>query len=309
MVFHFHQKNIVIGQSLVKNCAIAFYLCSMLTRRFKILYGYLQILSIDIVLGACAGMLFFDRLIGADLRLILYLLLALAVWCIYTFDHLWDARQIKDKASTIRHAFHQNHARTLTVFLVVLGSGGLATAFYFLKIKFILFTGLALGGIILLSFIMLKLFPRRWAFFKEISIATLYVGGIMLAPYFHNDLVIVPQGFWLLGLAYVLLAWFNTLYLGIMDSESDKKDGLYSFARAVGQDRTSRLLFGLMALKLIYILSLYLLLHSRYHLHISIVLIMALIHCISYLQGGNNVNHARRKLDACFMLPFILFLV
>lgn len=191
----------------------------------------------------------------------------------------------------------------------MLGSVGLAAALYFLKIKFIIFTGLALGGMILLSFILLKLFPRRWVFFKEFSIATLYVGGIMLAPYFHNDLVKIPQAFWLLGGAYVLVAWFNTLYLGILDRESDRKDGLYSFALVVGQGRANKMLFGLMALKLVYILSLYLALHSRYHLHISIVLIMALIHCIAFLQDQNSSSYVRRKLDACFMLPFILLLV
>lgn len=281
----------------------------MAAARLKILYDYLQILSIDIVIGACAGMLFFDRLIGAELRPLLYLLLALAVWCIYTFDHLLDAQHIKKEASTPRHAFHQKHFRTLAILLVMLGSLGLGAALYFLKIKFILFTGVALGSLILLSFILLKIFPSKWVFLKEISIATLYVGGIMLAPYFHNDLVKIPREFWLLGLAYVLVAWFNTLYLGTLDRKSDKEDGLYSLALAVGEDRSNKLLLGLMAIKLIYIVSLYLILHSASYFHVSIILMMALIHCIIFLQGENSASHARRKLDACFMLPFILLLV
>jgi 4-hydroxybenzoate polyprenyltransferase len=281
----------------------------MSTVRFKILYDYLQILSIDIVVGACAGMLFFDRLIGADLRLIVYLLLALAVWCIYTFDHLLDARQIKKTASTSRHAFHQKHFKTLAIVLFILGVLGLGTALYFLKIKFILFTGVALGSLILLSFVLLKAFPRQWVFFKEISIATLYVGGIMLAPYFHNDLVRIPQAFWLLGLAYVLVAWFNTLYLGMLDRESDQEDGLYSFALTVGESRSNKLLMGLMVVMLLYITSLYFFLSSRYYLHISVVLIMGLMHCLGFLQGESSPSSVRRKLDACFMLPLFFLLV
>src|SRR5690554_6802588 len=101
----------------------------MLTARLRIFYDNLQILSIDIVLGACAGMLFFDRLIGADLRMLLYVLLGLAVWCIYTFDHLLDAKQIKKTASTPRHAFHQKHFRTLAILLGIFGSFGLGAAF------------------------------------------------------------------------------------------------------------------------------------------------------------------------------------
>ena len=281
----------------------------MATARLKNIYDYLQIFSIDIVLGACAGMLFFDRLIDADLRLLLYLLLGLAVWCIYAFDHLLDARQIKKEASTPRHAFHQKHFWVLAFLLVVLGSIGLGLAFYLLKIKFILFFGLAIGCLILLSFMLLKIFPSTWVFLKEISISIFYVGGVMLAPYFHNNLIKIPQAFWLLGLAYVLVAWFNTLYLGILDQESDKEDGLYSFALAVGKDRSIKLLYGLMAFKLVYIVSLYLLLHSRFHFHISIVLIMALIHCIVFLEGRTNKDGIRRRLDACFMLPFLLLLI
>ncbi|HLW20406.1 MAG TPA: UbiA family prenyltransferase [Cyclobacteriaceae bacterium] len=281
----------------------------MLTARLKILYSYLQILSIDIVIGACAGMLFFDRLIGADLRLLLYLLLALAVWCIYTFDHLLDARQIKKAASTPRHAFHQKHFKRLAILLAISGSLGMGMAFYFLKIKFIVITGLALGSLILLSFTLLKIFPRKWVFLKEISIATLYVGGIMLAPYFHNDLVQIPLEFWLLGFAYVLVAWFNTLYLGISDRESDKADGLYSFALAVGKGRSIKFLYGLMAIKLLYIFSLYLFLHSSSYFHISIVMIMAVIHCIVFLEGKTDKDNVRRRLDACFMLPFLLLLI
>src|SRR5690554_3457501 len=176
--------------------------------RLKNFYDYLQILSVDIVLGACAGMLFFDRLVDADLRLLLYLLLALAVWCIYTFDHLLDARQIKKEASTPRHAFHQKHFKALAFFLILLGSIGLGLAFYLLKIRFILFSGLAIGSLILLSFILLKVFPSTWVFLKEISISIFYVGGVMLAPYFHSSLIKISQAFWLLGLAYILVAWF-----------------------------------------------------------------------------------------------------
>lgn len=281
----------------------------MLTARFKNFYDYLQILSIDIVIGACAGMLFFDRLIGADMRLLLYLLLALAVWCIYTFDHLLDARQIKEAASTPRHAFHQKHFNSLAILLLILGSSGLGMAFYFLKIKFIVLTGLILGGLILLSFVLLKTFPRQWVFFKEISIAILYVGGIMLAPYFHNDLPRMPQAFWLLGLAYVLLAWFNTLCLGMLDRESDQKDGLHSLALSMGESRSNKMLMGLMVLMLLYIAALYFFLSSRYYLYISLVLIMALTHAMVFLQDRISPDRARRKLDACFMLPLLLLLV
>src|SRR5690606_11649255 len=132
------------------------YLWAMQENRLHTFYRYLQTLSIDIVLGACAGMLFFDRLIEAELNLIVYLLLGLAVWCIYTFDHLLDARQIGKHASTFRHAFHQEHFKVLSIFLGLIGSVGLILALNLLKINDILILGLGMGALILLIFILLK---------------------------------------------------------------------------------------------------------------------------------------------------------
>lgn len=281
----------------------------MFTERLKVTYKYSQILSIDIALGACAGMLFFDKLVNAELRLLLYLLLALAVWCIYTFDHLLDARQIKSKASAPRHAYHQKHFKPLCAILVTMGSLGLITALYLLQVKFIIFSGVALGTLILLIFIFLKISPSKWIYLKEISISTLYVGGIMLAPYFHNDYIKVPKGFWLLGFAYVLVAWFNTLYLGVMDRESDKEDGLHSSALAVGEERSMKFLFVLMGFMLLYPVSLYLFLPSRFYLHISIVLVMALIHSVVFLKSKKGTDNTRGELDAAFLFPFILLLI
>ncbi|MEX2593491.1 MAG: UbiA family prenyltransferase [Anditalea sp.] len=277
--------------------------------QLKKIYAYLQSLSIDIVLGACAGMLFFDRLIEAELDLVLYILLGLAVWCIYTFDHLLDAKQIGKQASTFRHSFHQEHFKTISFLLILIGGIGLGAAFYMLHIKYIIIYGLGLGILILLVFIFLKIVPGKWAFIKEISIATLYVGGIMLAPFFHNVLGEMPHSFWLLGIAYVLVAWFNTIYLGILDRESDYKDGLYSLALSMGESRSKKILYVLLAIMLAYIISLYVILNSFAYFHISLILIIALIHGIAFLKAENNNDAVRRKLDASFMLPFLLLLV
>lgn len=274
-------------------------------------YVYLQSLSIDIVLGACAGMLFFDRLVEAELNVILYILLGLAVWCIYTFDHLLDATLIGKQASTYRHYFHQIHFKILSFFLILVGSMGLATAYilYKLYFKIIIVYGLCLGLLILLVFVLLKVFPKKWAFIKEISIATLYVGGIMLAPFFHNDLEKIPAYFWLLGIAYVLVAWFNTIFLGILDRESDDKDGLSSLATSVGESRSKKVLYVLLAIMLVYIISLFMILNSFVYLHISLILIIALIHGTTFLKAEKNNVSVRMKLDASFLLSFLLLLV
>ena len=279
-----------------------------MSSRFDRLYLYFQTLSLDIVLGACAGMLFFDRLIDADLNLLLYFLLALAVWCIYTFDHLLDARQIPREASTFRHAFHQKHFRKLTFLMVLLAGTGLGLAFYLLKIRDILIFGLILGGVILTLFLLLKIIPRGSILIKELFIAIMYVGGIMLAPFFHNNLEKVPAYFWVFGIAYVLIAWFNTIYLGTLDRESDQKDGLYSLALTIGEARSEKILYILLIIMLAYIFSLYFIFNSYVYFHLSLILIIAMIHGTTFLKGSGESDSIRRKLDASFMLPFALLI-
>ncbi|HLU90664.1 MAG TPA: UbiA family prenyltransferase [Cyclobacteriaceae bacterium] len=281
----------------------------MATASFRRVYVYLQTLSIDIVLGACAGMLFFARLVGAELNIILYVLLGLAVWCIYTFDHLLDARQIGSQASTFRHAFHQRHFKALSILLVVMGCLGLILALIMLRIKYIIGLGLGLGALILLVFILFKVRPRQWAFLKEIFIATLYVGGIMLAPFFHRESQLVPADFWWLGSAYVLVAWFNSAYLGILDRETDQKDGLYSLALRLGEPKSRKILRIILILMLGYIASFYLWLGSFTYMHISILLLIALVHAIAFLERDRHKDAIRRKLDGSFMLPFLLLLL
>ena len=276
--------------------------------RLESIYLYFQTLSLDIVLGACAGMLFFDRLVEADLNRLLYFLLASAVWCIYTFDHLLDARQIPREASTFRHAFHQKHFRELAFLMVLLASVGLGLAFYLLKIRDILIFGLILGGVILALFLLLKIIPRGSILIKELFIAMMYVGGIMLAPFFHNNLEKIPAYFWMLGLAYVLVAWFNTIYLGTLDRESDQKDGLYSLALTLGEARSEKILYILLAIMLVYIFLLYFVFNSYVYFHLSLILVIALIHGTSFLTGSREPDSIRRKLDASFMLPFVLLL-
>lgn len=260
------------------------------------------------MLGACAGMLFFDRLVEADLNRLLYFLLASAVWCIYTFDHLLDARQIPREASTFRHAFHQKYFRKLAVLMVLLACVGLGLAFYLLKIRDILIFGLILGAVILTLFLLLKIIPRESILIKEFFIAVMYVGGLMLAPFFHNNLDKVPAYFWMFGVAYVLVAWFNTIYLGTLDRESDQQDGLYSLALTIGEVKAEKTLYLLLIIMLIFIFSLYFIFSSYVYFHVSLILIIAMFHGTTFLTGGGQPDTVRRKLDASFMLPFALLI-
>jgi hypothetical protein len=69
----------------------------------------MNILSLDVVAGAVAGALFFGEILQVQLSFSVLTALGLTVWIIYTLDHLRDAKQILNVASTDRHRFHQEH--------------------------------------------------------------------------------------------------------------------------------------------------------------------------------------------------------
>ena len=74
---------------------------------FRKILLYLNLLSLDVVLGAMAGMLFFSDLLEVNIAGSVYFLLGLAVWSIYTLDHLMDARSAINKPQSPRHQLHQ----------------------------------------------------------------------------------------------------------------------------------------------------------------------------------------------------------
>ncbi len=78
-------------------------------REFSRLYGLLNLLSIDVAIGAVCCALFFGRLLQVDILPYGLITLGLTVWVIYCADHLFDAARLKGRASTRRHQFHQDH--------------------------------------------------------------------------------------------------------------------------------------------------------------------------------------------------------
>lgn len=65
-------------------------------------YRYLNALSLDVVLGGVISGLFFAKLLEVTLPSQVLVELALAVWVIYTLDHLWDAYRSQRPVKTFR---------------------------------------------------------------------------------------------------------------------------------------------------------------------------------------------------------------
>jgi len=201
-------------------------------------YRLLNILSIDVAAGAVACALFFAKVFNVIILPYGMISLCLTVWIIYTADHLIDAREIKQTASTERHRFHQHHFKTLFVLLVI-ASVIDATQLFFIR-KTVFFEGLGLAFFIAIYFLL----QRYLKFLKEMIGALLYTGGVLLIPLSVKNanlnsvqLILVVQ--------FVITALINLLLFSWFDKNRDEQDRHSSFATTMGRDATKNFLMAL----------------------------------------------------------------
>lgn len=274
---------------------------------YLVFFEKFNLLSLDVVTGACAGMCFFADLMKVNLSWKIYLLLALAVWSIYTFDHLLDARKVKGKALSHRHRFHQDHFTLLLGLLFLAVISGFVLALWFLPSLRMFGSGLGLAFLIVLSMAILRIAGKKTAAVKEFSTALFYVAGLVLIPLLNIDLSF-SSNYWMFFLgAYFLLAWYNLVFLSYSDSEQDFAEGQESIVTALGIEKTRKLLWSLTFIGLFYLVVLFLILPSFYHVYTLIWGLMLLMHILSFVEfpGTNNLK-TRKRLELAFTLPLLL---
>jgi 4-hydroxybenzoate polyprenyltransferase len=198
---------------------------------FTRVYRYVNLLSLDIVVGAVVSALFFARVLDVAIRPVGLLALGLTVWVIYTADHLRDAYTIGKSASTLRHRFHQEHFRTLLIAAIAGVLVNVVIVFFIRKQVFVWGTVLAIGvGIYLIV-------QRYLKFLKEICIAGLYTCGVLL-PSITVTGDRLTTGHYLLIVQFMMVAWLNLLIFSWFDREDDKQDRQPSFVTMLGEPVT-----------------------------------------------------------------------
>jgi hypothetical protein len=195
-------------------------------------YRFLNLLSIDVAVGAVCCALFLAKILHVHILPYVLLSLALTVWIIYTADHLVDARKIKGKASTDRHAFHQQHHHFLFKALIA------ASLLDGLLMFFISGQVLA-GGIVLATGVgMYLLVQRHIPYLKELVIAVFYTGGVLL-PSITVTNIPISQLPWIVITQFFLVALSNLLIFSWFDYEKDVRDNTTSFVTIVGKQKSS----------------------------------------------------------------------
>ncbi|MEQ6121569.1 hypothetical protein [Reichenbachiella sp. MALMAid0571] len=211
-----------------------------------LLLKYIRFLSLDIALGAVVLSIVIAKFIGIEMPLSISLCLGIAIWIIYTLDHLIDAFK-SDKVPTIqRHLFHRQHSRLLIVALVVTVFGGLYIVLSLPAITFVY--GIILTMLVLVYFGIIYFF--KWFYLKEIFVAAVYALGVFVGPVSLNNGQIVPV-ITMLFLQTFFLALINLILFSYFEYHQDKKDQNPSIVIRIGQEKTRQLLKMLFSVLLI----------------------------------------------------------
>lgn len=192
------------------------------------IYRYINLLSLDIAVGAVTCASFFASLLHVTPRPQALLSLGLTVWIIYTTDHLLDARNLQGRrASTERHRFHQDNFQLLTWLTGAALVLDVIAVFYIKK-------QVLYGGVMVIAVVGVYLVVHnRLAFLKELFVAVLYCLGVLL-PSVPVAGFRFTQVHYMLFLVFFLIALINLLIFSWFDRHEDDQDDRRSFVTLLG---------------------------------------------------------------------------
>ena len=275
---------------------------------FRNILLYFNLLSLDVVFGAMAGMLFFSDMLAVKVPFIAYLLLGLAVWGIYTLDHLMDANVAPGKPHALRHQFHLKYFRfllPLVFFCILIGA---ILFFTSNQLEFIQTPGLILASVTMVWMGFLKIGGQKISWLKEISTAVIYVLGISLAPFASIDFELIDKNFYVFVFIYFLAALVNLLMLSYLDAEEDEKDGFGSVLVLIPKTGLKNLILLLGTVGIGVLMVLAFILPSFYHIYSLILGLILGYHLILFFSKNQNKDQIRKKSEALFLLPLLLLL-
>jgi 4-hydroxybenzoate polyprenyltransferase len=144
---------------------------------------------------------------------------------------------------------------------------------------------------------------------KEFSIAVFYVIGIVWLPLLRADAVDITWPTLLYVPGYTLLAFLNLLMLSFLDREEDRKSGFFSVASTLPTQKIIQLIRQL-AFALIFLsLAGFILLPSFFRPFSCLVLLMALVHYLTFFQRGLTAPQKRQRMEWAFSIPWLLLIL
>ena len=260
-------------------------------------------LSLDVVIGAMASLYFFQKLLHVSLDWPAFVLLGLAVWTIYTLDHVLDARKVANTSSP-RRAFHRRHQLVLGVGILATVFSGLVGAFYWM----------GWGKEFQLTLILAcSMFGCRWAIqkfgpllLKEVSIALFYVLGTIWLPLLRAEAADLTWSVLIFALLFFVLALLNLWMLSFLDREEDRQDGFLSIAHLYPSLQLIQWIRSLSFLGIFAALAVFILLPSFFRPFSCVLLLLLLVHYLTFFQTRLSSAQKRQRMELAFWIPWLL---
>jgi hypothetical protein len=275
----------------------------------KEFYKWFTWLSGDVVVGAMAGMLFFSKLLRVDISWEIYGLLGVAVWCIYTLDHLVDSQKINADAALDRHLVHRIYSKSLWWMLGGIAGIGIVWAVVLLGFGLEFQVGFGLILVMLGAMYWIRKQGKSLIWVKDLFTAVFYVIGISLYSWLRFSSVDFRWELLAITLIYVLLAFLNLLMLSSLDLSKDKRAGFHSLATLISPKRLIPIIRKLALGVLLMSFFGFIFFFSFYRLFSCILLLMGLIHYLSFFNASLKIETVRMRMEAAFWLPAILLFV
>jgi hypothetical protein len=285
-------------------------------------------LSLDVILGILASQFIVAQAFNIALQSYHVFALLCAVGFIYSVDHLFDLKKIKEIPVNPRRKFHYEHQGLLKILALVYGAIGLACMT--LLEKEVLYSGLFLFTSI--SIYLVMVLKSKTTKQKELFVAILYALGIFLIPFskaFH-------QGFeWhqllsfeflyasSLLIQYLLLALLNLFVFSFFEINYDLEDSQSSLfigdkaeAKYFQNQKTIKFIFVLIFIFFVfqYIISYFNPMNQLYpHRHVVYfgTLFIYFTHLLLFtVPTFKNISLAYRRFigDVSFLIPMLFFI-
>ncbi|MFI5221160.1 MAG: hypothetical protein ACHQK8_02455 [Bacteroidia bacterium] len=282
-------------------------------KKFLQYYQIFCNLSMDVIIGIVCCMLPLPEVFHVIVPWSWYVLLPLSAWIIYLSDHLLDVKRKKISYPTPRHRFIRKYFKPIVFFIILLSVTDLGIAFLFFD-QTIFITGIVLGIIVLVHFILVAINPQKKFILnnKELAIAFIYAAGIYAVPlqnsYHRHDEILVPV---FCSVLFLLIVFLNLMLASIIEYEYDVKMENSSFVRVVSPENAYTIF---LALTLVIIISgALLILQSGAAIGYLVICYqaMAIGHYLIYLYREKLEDYlAYRKLsELLFWLPAIVYLI
>jgi len=269
-------------------------------------FSSLSYLSLDVVSGALASMYFFERLLHVELEGTRYVLLAFAVWVIYSLDHLVDVWISREAPLSARRIFHWRHRRILGLLVVIAIVLGILGSTIWLgwgkefQVASCLGMGIA-GSLGIIHY-------QGWFKWKEVSIAFFFVIGVAWLPLLKASPLDLNWEVFLFLAFYVLLALLNLLMLTFLDREEDLVSGFGSAAQKMTTAELQGIIRKLVLVLIFTSLIAFVFLPSLYRTYSGVLFLMTLSHYLIFFGSKSSENQKRMAMELCFSMPWFLAL-